>query len=82
MFSGLCSTHVYLCHCRESKITHLFRDVLHGYGHLVLSVSVSPMALDYEETHHVLRYAALAGSICLAVLPPEQDPPVQGDRWV
>ncbi|GFH25605.1 kinesin-like protein, partial [Haematococcus lacustris] len=58
---------------RESKITHLFRDVLHGYGHLVLLVAASPCAADVEETHHVLRYAALATSI---KLPP---PPKVGD---
>lgn len=29
---------------RESKICHLFRDVLHGYGAVLLSVNVSPNA--------------------------------------
>lgn len=40
---------------RESKVTHIFRDVLHGWGRLVLSVSVSPSASDYDETHNVLK---------------------------
>lgn len=48
---------------RESKVTHLFRDALHGYGQVVLSVNVSPCARDYDETTHVLRYAALASQI-------------------
>jgi hypothetical protein len=48
---------------RESKITHLFRDALHGYGTVVLSVNVSPAASDYDETVHVLRYASLATGI-------------------
>jgi len=48
---------------RESKVTHLFRDALHGYGRVVLSVNVSPCAKDYDETAHVLRYAALATQI-------------------
>lgn len=48
---------------RESKVTHLFRDALHGYGHVVLSVNVAPCAKDYDETSHVLRYAALATQI-------------------
>ncbi len=40
---------------RESKVTHIFRDVLHGWGRLVLSVSVSPGASDYDESHNVLK---------------------------
>lgn len=48
---------------RESKVTHLFRDALHGYGTVVLSVNVSPAAKDYDETVHVLRYASLATGI-------------------
>eukprot|EP00798_Chlamydomonas_sp_ICE-L_P012755 gene12755-16005_t len=48
---------------RESKITHLFRDIL--------SVNVSPQAVDFEETHHVIKYAALAASITLAVNAPQ-----------
>jgi len=48
---------------RESKVTHLFRDALHGYGRVVLSVNVSPCAKDYDETAHVLRYASLATAI-------------------
>eukprot|EP00873_Tetraselmis_striata_P027299 jgi/Tetstr1/447563/TSEL_034942.t1 len=48
---------------RESKVTHIFRDVLHGWGRLVLSVCVSPAAADYDETHRVLKYAQLATQI-------------------
>lgn len=54
---------------RESKLTHLFRDVLLGWGNFVLCVNVSPSASDFEETHHVLKYAALATSISLAPQP-------------
>ncbi|KAK9840849.1 hypothetical protein WJX84_010041 [Apatococcus fuscideae] len=48
---------------RESKVTHIFRDVLHGWGQILLSVNISPDAADYDETAHVLRYAALATQI-------------------
>ncbi|KAK9805478.1 hypothetical protein WJX72_000545 [[Myrmecia] bisecta] len=48
---------------RESKVTYLFRDVLHGWGQILLSVNVSPNAKDYDETTHVLKYAALAAQI-------------------
>ena len=40
---------------RESRVTHLFRDALHGWGQVVLSVNVSPAARDYDETAHVLK---------------------------
>ena len=43
---------------RESKITHLFRDALHGWGQILLSVNVSPVACDYDETSHVLKVCA------------------------
>jgi hypothetical protein len=45
---------------RESKVTHIFRDVLHGWGRLVLSVCVSPNAADYDETHRVLKVSGLS----------------------
>ncbi|PRW57364.1 Kinesin KIF19 [Chlorella sorokiniana] len=48
---------------RESKVTHLFRDALHGWGQVLLSVNVSPASKDYDETAHVLKYAALATQI-------------------
>lgn len=37
------------------QVTHLFRDALHGWGQVVLSVNVSPCAKDYDETSHVLK---------------------------
>ena len=37
------------------QVTHLFRDVLHGWGQILLSVNVSPCAKDYDETAHVLK---------------------------
>jgi hypothetical protein len=40
---------------RDSKVTHLFRDALHGWGQVVLSASVSPAAKDYDETANVLK---------------------------
>lgn len=39
----------------ELQVTHLFRDVLHGWGQILLSVNVSPCAKDYDETAHVLK---------------------------
>lgn len=40
---------------REAKVCYLFRDVLHGWGRILLSVNVSPCACDYDETSHVLK---------------------------
>ncbi len=37
------------------QVTHIFRDVLHGWGQILLSVNISPDAADYDETAHVLR---------------------------
>eukprot|EP00884_Botryococcus_braunii_P003070 jgi/Botrbrau1/12764/Bobra.0238s0003.1 len=51
---------------RESKVTHLFRDVLHGWGQILLCVNVSPTSRDYDETARVLRYAAMAAQIGVA----------------
>jgi hypothetical protein len=45
------------------QVTHLFRDVLHGWGQILLAVCASPAARDYDETARVLRYAALATQI-------------------
>jgi hypothetical protein len=47
-------------------VTHLFRDVLHGWGQILLCVNVSPTSRDYDETARVLRYAALAAQIGVA----------------
>lgn len=41
------------------QVTHLFRDVLHGWGRILLSVNVSPCARDYDETSHVLKVRGL-----------------------
>ncbi|KAK9917104.1 hypothetical protein WJX75_000928 [Coccomyxa subellipsoidea] len=59
---------------RESKVTHLFRDVLHGWGQILLCVNVSPAARDYDETARVLRYAALATQIGTAA---RAEPPLR-----
>ena len=45
------------------QVTHLFRDVLHGWGQILLAVCASPAARDYDETARVLRYASLATQI-------------------
>ena len=37
------------------------RDALHGWGQVVLSVNVSPVAKDYDETAHVLKVRAQTG---------------------
>lgn len=31
------------------------RDALHGWGQVILSVNVSPVSKDYDETAHVLK---------------------------
>ena len=51
---------------RESKITHLFKSALHGWGRVMLVVNVSAAAADYDETAHVLKYAATAAQISTA----------------
>ena len=58
----------------RAQITHLFRDVLHGWGQLLLIANVSTSAADYEESSAVLRYATLACEIGTAV---RAEPPVR-----
>jgi len=48
---------------RESKVTHMFRDALHGYGTVVLSVNASANPADFDETVRVLKYGAAANQI-------------------
>lgn len=57
-----------------TQVTHLFRDVLHGWGQILLCVNVSPAARDYDETARVLRYAALATQIGTAA---RAEPPLR-----
>ena len=54
------------------QLTHLLRDVLHGWGQLLMCVNVSPTATDFEATVDTLRYATLARRIGTAarVQPP------------
>ena len=42
---------------------HIFlhRDALHGWGQVVLSVNVSPVSKDYDETAHVLKVGGEGG---------------------
>jgi hypothetical protein len=40
-----------------AQVTHLFRDVLHGWGRVLLVTNVSASAADYDETLAVLKYA-------------------------
>eukprot|EP00775_Hariotina_reticulata_P012438 gene12438-12575_t len=40
---------------RESKITHIFKEVLHGQGRFVMLVNVSPAAEEFNETKRVLQ---------------------------
>jgi len=58
-------------------VTHLFRDVLHGWGQLLLCVNVSPAARDYDETARVLRYAAVAAQVGTAA---RAQPPLRALR--
>jgi len=39
-----------------------YRDALHGWGQVVLSVNVSPVSKDYDETAHVLKASKLTGA--------------------
>ncbi len=50
---------------RESKITHLFKDALCGWGHVVMLTNASNHPLDYDETQHAMRYAAMAQKILI-----------------
>jgi hypothetical protein len=50
---------------RVSKLTHLFRDALHGQGRMALLVALSPSPEDADETAQVLRYAATAAGITM-----------------
>ena len=45
------------------QITHILRDLLHGWGSILFCVNVSPAALDYDSTAGVLQYAAMATQI-------------------
>ena len=58
-------------------MTHLFRDVLHGWGGVLLAVCASPAARDYDETARVLRYACLASQIGTAA---RAEPPLRALR--
>ena len=48
---------------RESKVTHLLRDIFNGIGRMVLVANVNPSPDDYDETVNVLRYASMASEI-------------------
>lgn len=56
----------HLAHMTPLQLTHIFRDILHGYGQLVLCVNVSPDSQDREESSHVLNYGSLATHIQMA----------------
>ena len=45
------------------QITHILRDLLHGWGTILFCVNVSPAAPDYDTTAGVLQYAAMATHI-------------------
>jgi len=36
-------------------LTHVFKDVLHGQGKIVLMVAVSPASVEFPETKRVLQ---------------------------
>ncbi len=50
----------------HTQLTHIFRDILHGYGQLVMCVNVSPDTCDREESINVLKYASMATHIRMA----------------
>jgi hypothetical protein len=47
---------------RDSKLTHLFHDALSG-GKATMIVNVNPAACDYDDTYHVLKFAAVAREV-------------------
>lgn len=51
-------THTALDHPALEGLLPPCRDALHGWGQVVLSVNVSPVARDYDETAHVLKVGA------------------------
>ena len=61
-------------HAGPAQVTHLFRDMLHGWGSVLLAVCASPAARDYDETVRVLRYASLASQIGTAA---RAEPPLR-----
>ncbi|WIA16462.1 hypothetical protein OEZ85_013146 [Tetradesmus obliquus] len=63
---------------RESKITHLFKQVLHGNGRFVMVVNVSPASEAFNETKRVLQYAALASKVTMTS---EIEATVAGEHW-
>lgn len=48
---------------RESKLTRLFQNALSGKEHIALIVNINPIPELYIETHHVLKFSAIAKKI-------------------
>ena len=48
------------------QITHLFRDMLLGWGQLLLCMNVSSAPEDYDDTARVLNVAQQAYAVSMA----------------
>eukprot|EP00958_Prasinococcus_capsulatus_P023844 scaffold3627_cov350-Prasinococcus_capsulatus_cf.AAC.3 len=48
---------------RQSKLTYIFRDVFCGWMKMKMIVAASVESSDYDETVHVLKYAATAAGL-------------------
>ena len=48
---------------RDSRITHLFKNFFEGEGKVKMVVCVNPMAADYDETLHVMKFAEVTQEV-------------------
>ncbi|KAG8234305.1 hypothetical protein J437_LFUL013045 [Ladona fulva] len=48
---------------RQSRLTHLFKNYFDGEGKVKMIVCVNPIADDYDETIHVLKFADMSKEI-------------------
>ena len=52
---------------RDSKLTRLLKDSLGGNCRTVMIACISPMSLDYDDTHNTLKYANRAKNIKIKI---------------
>lgn len=48
---------------RDSRVTHLFKNFFDGEGKVKMIVCVNPMAADYDETLHVMKFAEMTQEV-------------------
>ena len=59
----LSTTHLHQVPYRDSRITHLFKNFFEGEGKVKMVVCVNPMAADYDETLHVMKFAEVTQEV-------------------